>query len=201
MAATQGFWVEEGPGLTFSVRITLAAVSRQGDHSWCQAITPQRWDGGTGGSSRDIEKKQLDSELILKEVTGFAKGLNVVCKRMKESRLTLTLLSWASKDGVVVSWDEEDAEEQAGGWALINGQCGMYYVWDALWHRGKMSSRHPLRWRRLLAACSGVYKKTFIHVLSFNVDKSHGLVDQIIPILEMNKLRISNIINFCQSTY
>lgn len=53
-----------------------------------------------------------------------------------------------------------------------------------------MSSRHLLRWRRLLAACSGVYKRTFIHVLSFNVDKSHGLVDQIIPILEMNKLRI-----------
>lgn len=53
-----------------------------------------------------------------------------------------------------------------------------------------MSSRHPLRWRRLLEACSGVYKKTFIHVLSFNVDKSYGLVDQIISILEMNKLRI-----------
>lgn len=53
-----------------------------------------------------------------------------------------------------------------------------------------MSSRHLLRWRRLLEACSGVYKKTFIHVHSFNVDKSHGLVDQIIPILEMNKLRI-----------
>ena len=40
---------------------------------------------------KDLEKGV--SELILKEVTGFAKGLNVVCKRMKESRLTLKLLS------------------------------------------------------------------------------------------------------------
>ena len=30
----------------------------------------------------------MDSELLLREVTGFAKGLNVACKRMKESRLT-----------------------------------------------------------------------------------------------------------------
>lgn len=85
--------MEKGSGLTFSVQTTLAAVSRQGDHSWCQAITAQRRDGGTGGGSRDIEKKQLDSELTLKEVTGFAKGLNVACKRMKESRLTPRLLS------------------------------------------------------------------------------------------------------------
>ena len=62
--------MEKGSGLTFSVQTTLAAVSRQGDHSWCQAITAQRRDGGTGGGSRDIEKKQLDSELTLKENPG-----------------------------------------------------------------------------------------------------------------------------------
>lgn len=58
-----------------------------------------------------------------------------------------------------------------------------------------MSSRHPPRWRRLQEACSVVYKKTFLHILSFNTDKNHSPVDQIIPILEMKKLRIIEVNN------
>lgn len=58
-----------------------------------------------------------------------------------------------------------------------------------------MSSRHPPRWRRLQEAYSRAYKKTFIHFLSFNADKNRGLVDQFIPILEMNKLRVTRVNN------
>ena len=58
-----------------------------------------------------------------------------------------------------------------------------------------MSGRHPPRWRRLQEAYSRAYKKTFVHVLSFNADKNRGLVDQFIPILEMSKLRIIGVNN------
>lgn len=59
-----------------------------------------------------------------------------------------------------------------------------------------MSSRHLLRWRRPQEAYSGVYKKTFIHVLFFNMYKNQRLVGYIIPILKVRKLRVIGVSNW-----